>query len=74
MHSSSHQYHPNKLLVASLVHLIIWSKHTIIIQKVRAHIGITGNEITNQLANDGTILDKPTTAPHTHIVHSTILA
>lgn len=34
-------------------------------------MGIIGNEIADQLANEGTLLDKPTNIPWIHITHTT---
>jgi hypothetical protein len=41
------------------------------IHKVRAHTGISGNEIADTLANEGTLKDKPDETPHIHIAHAT---
>ena len=72
-HPSSHHNHPDKLLIADIVSQITvtWSTHKITIQKVRAHTGIVGNEIDDQLANDGALLNKPTNTPHIHTTHTT---
>ena len=65
-HPSSYHNHPNKLLLSTIVHQILWTKHNITILKVKAHIKILDNEIADQLANKG----STTTNPHTHIVHT----
>ena len=49
---------------------MLWSKHNITIQRVRAHNGMLGNKIANQLANEGTTRNKPTSTPNTHIATS----
>ena len=40
------------------------------ITKVNAHIGISGNEIANQLLNEGTTHNKLVPKPHIHIAHT----
>jgi hypothetical protein len=35
------------------------------------HTCINGNEIADTLANEGTLIDKPTPTPHIHITHTT---
>ena len=40
------------------------------IHKVRAHTGISGNEMADILANEGTLKEKPDNTPHIHIAHS----
>ena len=42
------------------------------IHKVRSHTGISGNEIADTLANEGTLKDKPEDTPHIHIAHAII--
>ena len=34
-------------------------------------MGITGNEIADTLANEGTLKEKPSTTTHIHIAHTT---
>ena len=41
------------------------------IHKVQAHMGISGNEIADTLANKGTLKEKPNNTPHVHIAHPT---
>lgn len=48
----------------------MWSIHKIIIQKVRVHTGKLGNDVVDQLANEGTTLAKPALIPHIHIAHT----
>jgi ribonuclease HI len=50
---TSQHHHPDKLLIAAIVRQIYWTPHKIHIHKVRAHTGITGNEIADELANEG---------------------
>jgi hypothetical protein len=69
-HPSSQHNHPDKLLISTIVLQILWTNHSIKTQKVRAHIRISSNEITNQLANEGTTRNKPIPTPHIHIVHT----
>jgi ribonuclease HI len=66
-HPTSQHYHPDKLLIAAIVRKIYWTPHKIYIHKVRAHTGITGNEIADDLANEGNNLEKPEQTPHIHI-------
>ena len=37
----------------------------------RAHLSISGNEIVDTLANEGTLKEKPYMTPHIHIAHTT---
>ena len=71
-HPSSQHNHRDKPLISSIVHQILWTKHIITIQKVKAHIRILGNKIANQLANEGTTCNKPTPTPHIHIAHTIV--
>jgi hypothetical protein len=41
------------------------------VHKVQAHVGISGNEIADTLANEGTLEGKPNNTPHIHIAHPT---
>ena len=59
------------LLIESIVCQIYWTPHTVHIHKVQAYSRITGNEITDTLANDGTLIEKPTATPHIHTTHTT---
>jgi hypothetical protein len=68
---TSQHHHPDKLLIAAIIHQIYWTPHLIHIHKVRAHIGILGNEKTDMLANEGTLKEKPTPTSHIHIAHTT---
>ena len=70
-HPSSQYNHPDKLLIVAIVNHITWSMHKITIQKIRAHIGIISNEIVDQLANDGALLNKPMNTPMIHMAHIT---
>ena len=70
-HPTSQHHHPDKLLIAAIIHQIYWTPHMIHIHKVRAHTGISGNEIADTLANEGTLKDKPNETPHIHIAHAT---
>lgn len=70
-HPSSQHNHPDKLLIAAIVNHITWSTHKIAIQKVRARICTIGNEIVDQLANNGALLDKPANIPKIHTAHTT---
>ena len=66
-HLTSQHNHPDKLLIATSVHQIYWTPHTIHIHKVCAQLGITGNEIVDTLANEGTLgrkTDHHPTYPH----------
>lgn len=63
--------HPNKLHITTIVNQIKWSTHKIIMQNVRAHNGIIGNEVIGRLANDKTNLNKPNSTTHIHIAHTT---
>ena len=69
--TSQHQHPPNTLLIASIVCQIYWTPHTVHIHKVQAHSRITRNEITDTLANDGTLVEKTTATPHIHTTHTT---
>ena len=51
-HPLSHHHHLDKLLVSTIVDQIQWTTYQIIVYNVRAHIGITNDEITDQSAND----------------------
>ena len=42
--------------MSTIVNQTKWSLHKTTIQKVQAHSGTIGNEMTNQLANDITTL------------------
>lgn len=57
-HPTWQQHHPNKLLIASIVHKIYWTPHTIHIHKVHAHSCITRNEIVDTLANEGILKEN----------------
>ena len=70
-HPTSQQHHPNKLLIAAIIHQIYWTPHLIHIHKVWAHTGNMGNEIADTLANEGTLKEKPSTTPHIHLAHAT---
>jgi len=70
-HPSSQHNDPYKLLIATIVNHITWTTHKITIQKVRAHTGITCNDIANQLANSGALLNKPDNTPMIHTTHTT---
>ena len=70
-HPTSQHHHPNKLLIAAIIHQIYWTPHLIYIHNVRAHTGITKNEIADTLANEGTLKEKPTATPHIHLAHAT---
>ena len=70
-HPSSQHKHPDKLLIAAIVNHITCTTHKITIQKVRAHTGITCNDIAYQLANSEALLDKPNNTPRIHTVHTT---
>ena len=70
-HPSSQHNHPNKLCIAAIVNHITWSTHKITIQKVKAHTCITCNEMADQLANSGALLDKPAGTPRIHTAHTT---
>jgi ribonuclease HI len=52
-HPTSQHHHPDKLLIAAIVRKIYWTPHKISIHKVRAHTCIRGNELANDLANEG---------------------
>lgn len=59
--------HPNtttpiNYLSQAIVHRILWTKHNITIQKIKAHVQISSNKIVNQLANKGTT-QKPVPTP-----------
>lgn len=71
-HSSSQHNHPDKLLILIIVHQILWTKHNIIIPKVRPHIGVTCNVIAYQFTHEETTHNKLT--PHTHRTHHILLA
>jgi ribonuclease HI len=58
-HPTSQHHHPDKLLIATIVRQIYWTPHKVHIHKVRAHTGITGNELVDELANEGTTKEKP---------------
>ena len=70
-HPTSQQHHPDKLLVATVLHQIYWTPHLIHIHKVKAHTSIIGNKIAYTLANEGALKEKPTAAPQIHIAHAT---
>ena len=70
-HPSSQHNHLDKYLIAAIVNHITWSAHKITIQKVKAHTCIISNEIADQLANMGALLDKPTNIPRIHTAHTT---
>jgi ribonuclease HI len=70
-HPTSQHHHPNKLLIATTVRQIYWTPHKVHIHKVRAHTGIAGNELADELANEGTTKEKPEATPRIHIAHST---
>ena len=70
-HPTSQHHHPDKLLIAAIIHQIYWTPHMIHIHKVRAHTRISGNEIADTLANVGTLKDKLDKTPHIHIAHAT---
>ena len=70
-HPTSQHHHPDKLLIAAIIHQIYWTPHLIHIHKVRAHTGITGNEIADTLANEGALKEKHADTPHIHIAHAT---
>ena len=70
-HPTSQHHHPDKLLKASIVHHIYWTPHTIHIHKVHEHSSITGNEIADTLANEGTLIEKSTNTPRIHTAHTT---
>lgn len=70
-HPLSPHKHLDKLPVLAIVDQIIWSTYKIAFHKMRAHTSMIGNNIANQLANDGTTLAKPTTTLQIHIDHTT---
>lgn len=67
---SSQHNHPDKLLIALIVHLIIWSLYMITIQKIRVDIVKYNNDQTDMLANDKTTKPTNTATPHIHIDHT----
>ena len=69
-HPTSQHHHPDKLLIAAIIHPILWTPHLIHIHKVRAHTGIVGNEKADTLANEGTLKEKPIATPHVHLAHA----
>ena len=70
-HPTSQHHHPDKLLIAALINQIYWTPHMVHIHKVRAHTGISGNEMADTLANMGTLQDKPDITPRIHIARTT---
>lgn len=60
-HPSSQHNLTDKLLISSIVHQNSWTKHNITIPKVRPHIGITCNEIADQLTHEETTRNTPPT-------------
>jgi hypothetical protein len=68
---TSQHHHPDKLLIAAIVRKIYWTPHKIHIHKVRAHLGITGNGLADELANEGTTKEKLERTPHIHIARPT---
>ena len=70
LHPTSQHHHPDKLLIAAIIHQIYWTPHKISIHKVRAHTCIKGNEIADTLANEGNLQEKPTPTPHIHLAHA----
>jgi hypothetical protein len=70
-HPTSQHHHPDKLLIAAIVRKLYWTPHKIHIQKVKAHSCITGNELADELANEGTTKEKPEITPHIHIARPT---
>ena len=70
-HPTSQHHHPDKLVIAAIIHQIYWTPHLIHIHKVRAHTCITGNEKANTLANEGTLKEIPSATPHMHLAHAT---
>ena len=53
------------VLILAIVHQILWTKYNIIVQKVKMHIRISGNEIAVQLAIEGTTGNKLVHVAHT---------
>jgi viroplasmin and RNaseH domain-containing protein len=69
-HPTSQHHHPDKLLIPTIIHQVYWTPHMIHIHKVQAHTGISGNEMADILANEGTLKEKPDKTRHIHIAHS----
>ena len=70
-HPTSQHHHPDKILIAAIIHQNYLTPHFVHIHKVRAHTGIKGNEIAYTLANERTNKEKLTPTPHIHIAHTT---
>jgi hypothetical protein len=70
-HPTSQHHHPDKILIAAIIHQIYLTPHFVHIHKVRAHTGIKGNEIADTLANERTNKENFTPTPHIHIAHAT---
>ena len=70
-HPTSQHHHPDKLLIAAIIHQINWTPHLIQIHKVWAHTCIIGNNTVDTLANEGALKEKPNATPHKHIAHAT---
>ena len=69
-HPTSQHHHPNKFLIAAIIHQIYWTPHLIHIHRVWAHTCIMGNEIADTLANEGTLKKKPSATPHINLAHA----
>ena len=61
-HPTLHKNHPDKIILASLAHMLQTHTHPLSLHKVRTHINIPGNEFADKLAKDGTKL--PHCNPH----------
>lgn len=66
----SQHNHPDKLLIALIVHFIMWSQHKTTIHKAQAHMSVQDNKLACALANKGTFKSSITQVPHIHVTHT----
>ena len=66
-HSSTHNNHPDKTLLESMVQLLKSRTQPTSLHKVRAHVGIDGNERAGKLAKIGSGKDhRNASQPYEH--------
>jgi ribonuclease HI len=66
-HPTSHNSHPNKIIIENMVSLLISRTQTTTLHKIKAHTNIGGNDLADALAKHERELDhRDVAAPHEH--------
>ena len=73
-HPTSHNSHPNKIILENMVKMLISRTQTTTLHKIKAHTNIGGNDQADALAKQGRELDHKDAAisyEHAHLHHTT---